>query len=142
MDFIFDRKTSLLNLVMEDARHMDKPSLLICSFHIPDDAAHRLVRYIKEGLFDKVSIYSELRHRNNKGWQVSLRRLGVDLYAIPIHAKCAILQDNGKVVVFLSSNNWINNHVYEFSARYEGDEAVQIADQITAALPSCDADLA
>lgn len=59
----------------------------------------------------------------------------MELHSIPIHAKCAILKDEKNTVVYLSSNNWISDHVYEFSVRYDGDEAVRLSYLIAAALP-------
>ena len=138
MTFYFDRRTSLLNLVLEDAAKMEHPMLLACTFHFPDTAAHRLARKLDEGVISRMVLYTELHHRNNRGWQEALKKRGVELHNIPIHAKCAVLKDGKNTVVYLSSNNWLNDHVFEFSVRYEGDEALRLAYMIAAALPSGD----
>ena len=124
--FTFDRRTSLVSLVLEQAARMNHPDLYALTFHFPDRAALLIGRAMDEGIIHKTYLFTELRHRNNKGWQTVFLNRGGEIFCVPIHAKIAILKDERTTAVVLSSNNWINDHVFEFSYLITGDEAAAI----------------
>lgn len=77
--FTFDRRTSLVSLVLEQAARMNHPDLFALTFHFPDRAALLIGRAMDEGIIHKTYLFTELRHRNNKGWQTVFLNRGGDL---------------------------------------------------------------
>lgn len=101
MKFWFGKRISLVDKVIEKAKEMGGSiELTCCTFEMPQAAGVKLNRAAGDGTLKHITVYMEGGHRRKKNWVQAMIKMGWSVYNVPMHAKIAILETAGGVLVF------------------------------------------